>query len=127
MEDKKKLNFISKIILQETNWDCRVPMTPEKKFFVPLSIPLWGFIEPTHVHLVTHLNFVFHASFGHIVGATAYPSITYSFFFILLDIVLFKFIQLVRDNFQFTEVGTVIQFHGPVKFDFNIFHFLLLN
>ena len=78
---------------QEETFDCRIPMFPDKSFYVPLTIPIWGLVEPTHMHIGysfsffqhrfvlkqkkdDHLNFVFHAASGRILGASAYPGIS---------------------------------------------------
>ena len=55
------------------SWMCRIKMTPEHEFFLPLSIPVWGVQEKDHCHVDNHLNFIFHAVQGKIIGASAYP------------------------------------------------------
>lgn len=69
-------------------------MSPKSDFFVPFSIPIWGVIEADHMHVNNHMNFLFHADAGVIMGASAYP---------------------VRDRFQFVKMGSVIVLHGAVK------------
>jgi len=73
---------------------CRIAVAPKHEFFVPFTIPLWGILESDHFHVGTHLNFVFHAKTGKILGVSCYP---------------------VRDRFQFVKDGTIIHLHGPVK------------
>jgi len=77
------------------NWICRAAMAPGHDFYIPFTIPLWGVVEPDHVHVGNHLNFVFHGDNGLIIGVTAYP---------------------VRDKFQVLVVGDTLEIHGPVKF-----------
>lgn len=86
--------FARSVMQQESGWNCRVPMSADRTFYLPLVIPLWGVVEATHLHLNQHLNFVVHADEGRIIGISAYP---------------------VRDQFQFGRVGSMIQLHGPVK------------
>jgi len=88
--------FAVRVISQTAAWQCRVPMSAdrEKAFFLPLTIPLWGIVEETHLHLNYHINFLFHADDGRIIGAAAYP---------------------VRDRFQFGRVGSLLNLHGPVR------------
>jgi hypothetical protein len=31
-----------------------------KDFYVPFTIPVWGVVEPDHVHIDNHLNYVLH-------------------------------------------------------------------
>jgi len=76
------------------NWICRAAMAPGHDFYIPFTIPLWGVVEPDHVHVGNHLNFVFHGDNGLIIGVTAYP---------------------VRDKFQVLVVGDTLEIHGPVK------------
>jgi len=85
---------IRRFVLQDDNWSCRIPMAPDHEFYIPFTIPIWGIAEPDHLHIDNHLNFVFHAEKGKLLGVSAYP---------------------VRDRFQFTKVGTVITMHGAVK------------
>eukprot|EP01100_Stratorugosa_tubuloviscum_P005429 TRINITY_DN2421_c1_g1_i1.p1 TRINITY_DN2421_c1_g1~~TRINITY_DN2421_c1_g1_i1.p1 ORF type:complete len:176 (-),score=56.99 TRINITY_DN2421_c1_g1_i1:98-625(-) len=82
------------LIQREEDWRCRIAMAPGFSFYLPFNIPVWGIVERDHIHIDNHLNFVFHADQGKIIGVAAYP---------------------VRDNFQFTKVGSIITMHGPVK------------
>jgi hypothetical protein len=77
---------------------CRVPLDNELsaghlRFFAPVTITLWGIAEGSHLHVNTHVNFVFHAHRGYILGAAAYS---------------------VRDHFQIVQPGGVLQLHGKV-------------
>eukprot|EP00741_Cyanophora_paradoxa_P017137 tig00020960_g16549.t1 len=83
----------AKIKLEQT-WQCRVPMVPSKKFFVPFTIQMWGVVEEEHLHVDAHVNLVFHADAGMIIGAAAYP---------------------VLDRFQYGKQGSLINLHGPVR------------
>ena len=56
-------------------WNCRVAMTNDANSFrIPFTLPLWGVVEPRHIHVDNHINFVFHMDQGWIIGAAAYPS-----------------------------------------------------
>eukprot|EP01116_Phalansterium_solitarium_P003645 TRINITY_DN14467_c0_g1_i2.p1 TRINITY_DN14467_c0_g1~~TRINITY_DN14467_c0_g1_i2.p1 ORF type:complete len:236 (-),score=49.52 TRINITY_DN14467_c0_g1_i2:188-895(-) len=85
---------LRRLILRDENWACRIGMAPEHDFFIPFNIPVWGVVESDHMHIDNHLNFVFHADAGKIIGAAAYP---------------------VRDRFQFAKTGSVLTMHGPIK------------
>jgi hypothetical protein len=54
-------------------WPCRVAMSSDHQFYIPLSIPLWGVAESDHIHINNHMNFVFHAEKGKVIAAAAYP------------------------------------------------------
>ena len=95
IKDKKFYDHLVQIIKLEKTWQCRIPMNKKKDFFVPFTIPLWGVVEPDHVHIDNHLNYVLHVDKGNIVAATAYP---------------------VHDRFQFGRAGSLISMHGPVRF-----------
>ena len=62
--------------------------------FVPFTIPVWGFVEKNHIHVDNHMNYVFHVDSGFIIGAAAYP---------------------VRDHFQETQKGSILNMHGAVR------------
>jgi len=90
---------ISALIKGEANWNCRIPMVPQlpgaqHNYYLPFSIPVWGAVEKDHLHVDNHLNFIFHAQQGRILGVAAYP---------------------VRDRLQLGKQGVVITIHGPVK------------
>ena len=56
-------------------WNCRVAMTNDANSFrIPFTLPLWGVVEPSHIHVDNHINMVFHMDQGWIIGAAAYPS-----------------------------------------------------
>eukprot|EP01095_Lingulamoeba_sp_RSL-Kostka_P011785 TRINITY_DN4579_c2_g1_i1.p1 TRINITY_DN4579_c2_g1~~TRINITY_DN4579_c2_g1_i1.p1 ORF type:complete len:237 (-),score=57.10 TRINITY_DN4579_c2_g1_i1:689-1399(-) len=90
-EDYEKLSSLSQ---QQSSWECRINVAPEVDFHIPFAIPIWGVVEEDHMHVNNHLNFVFHALDGKIVGATSYP---------------------IRDMFQFCTVESIIHFHGAIK------------
>ena len=69
-------------------------MSKQTDFFVPFTMPVWGVVEPDHVHVDNRVNFVFHVDKGLIIAATAYP---------------------VHDRFQFGKPGSLISVHGPGK------------
>eukprot|EP00455_Lapot_gusevi_P024455 TRINITY_DN2546_c0_g1_i4.p1 TRINITY_DN2546_c0_g1~~TRINITY_DN2546_c0_g1_i4.p1 ORF type:complete len:228 (+),score=11.20 TRINITY_DN2546_c0_g1_i4:75-758(+) len=85
---------LSKFLLLQESWQCRIPISFERSVFMPFTIPLWGIVEPTHMHVNVHSNFVVHVQSGHILGAGAYP---------------------MRDRLQVIGVGSVMYFHGPVR------------
>eukprot|EP00164_Ancoracysta_twista_P006563 GFYU01009156.1.p1 GENE.GFYU01009156.1~~GFYU01009156.1.p1 ORF type:complete len:232 (+),score=11.26 GFYU01009156.1:89-784(+) len=85
---------LASYISQEDQLVCRVPMTPERSFFLPFVISHWGVVEEGHFHIDNHMNIVFHADDGLIQGVAAYP---------------------VRDKFQHAKLGSVINFHGQVR------------
>eukprot|EP00824_Muranothrix_gubernata_P001353 TRINITY_DN11523_c0_g4_i1.p1 TRINITY_DN11523_c0_g4~~TRINITY_DN11523_c0_g4_i1.p1 ORF type:complete len:252 (-),score=40.51 TRINITY_DN11523_c0_g4_i1:32-787(-) len=87
-------DHLASFIEQKRTWQCRVPMTPDSRFYLPLALPLWGITEPDHFHLDNHMNFAFHADKGRIIGATAYP---------------------LRDRFQLGRPDSLIHLHGPVR------------
>lgn len=95
--DEAAFQFISDVLQQKKAWNCRVPMTKDQKVFFPITIPLWGFAEATHVHLNQHLNWVFHYVDGRIIGGACYT---------------------VQDKLQFSKPGSVVNFHGPVRWFF---------
>mmetsp|Transcript_24089 Transcript_24089/g.41444 ORF Transcript_24089/g.41444 Transcript_24089/m.41444 type:complete len:250 (-) Transcript_24089:159-908(-) len=87
-------DLLVKYIKLEETWHCRVPMTPERKFYVPFILPIWGIVEDDHIHVDNHINFAFHVDSGTIIGAAAYA---------------------VKDRFQYGKVGSLINMHGPVR------------
>ena len=117
-------------------------MAPGLDFYLPFTIPVWGVVEVDHMHVDNHLNFIFHADRGRIIGVAAYPGnpfLLYLFFFfgwlphcailvfnarLITNVVLsFRVAAIdmvsndgaVRDNFQYAKPGYVITIHGPVK------------
>eukprot|EP00276_Gloeochaete_wittrockiana_P014128 CAMPEP_0184332102 /NCGR_PEP_ID=MMETSP1089-20130417/1360_1 /TAXON_ID=38269 ORGANISM="Gloeochaete wittrockiana, Strain SAG46.84" /NCGR_SAMPLE_ID=MMETSP1089 /ASSEMBLY_ACC=CAM_ASM_000445 /LENGTH=239 /DNA_ID=CAMNT_0026655345 /DNA_START=22 /DNA_END=738 /DNA_ORIENTATION=+ len=91
--DQQTYDTFAQLINSNDTWYCRVPMSPERTFYVPFTIPLWGVVEADHLHVNNHMNFVFHADQGKVIGVAAYP---------------------VRDRFQFGKPGALINMHGPV-------------
>ena len=55
------------------SWDCQVRISPKEEIFVPFSIPVWGFVEPNHLHIDNHFNFIFHGYEGKVLGGASYP------------------------------------------------------
>lgn len=94
VQDEQQYAHMSALIARDKSWECRIRLLPELDFHVPFFIPVWGVVEPTHIHVDNHMNFVFHAWAGKILGVAAYP---------------------VRDSFQPATPGGVITVHGPVK------------
>ena len=86
--------FAAAVVQGDVGWNCRVPMSKDRSFFLPVLVPLWGVAEPGHLHINQHSNFIFHVDEGRIVGAAAYP---------------------VRDKFQYDKVKSMLNMHGPVK------------
>jgi hypothetical protein len=107
IDDSDSFEFFSALIEREKHWECRIKMMPGLDFWLPFYIPVWGVVERAseaaraangaavdHLHIDNHLNFIFHAFHGKILGVAAYP---------------------VRDRFQYGVPGSVITVHGPVK------------
>eukprot|EP01083_Nonionella_stella_P086599 240704_1 len=51
---------------------CRIPISADSTYFLPLAFQFWGVIEPTHLYLSSSVNFIFHANKGALVAASAY-------------------------------------------------------
>eukprot|EP00823_Brevimastigomonas_motovehiculus_P002016 TRINITY_DN1306_c0_g1_i1.p1 TRINITY_DN1306_c0_g1~~TRINITY_DN1306_c0_g1_i1.p1 ORF type:complete len:236 (-),score=25.56 TRINITY_DN1306_c0_g1_i1:76-747(-) len=102
---QEEYTFAERVMKQEDAWQCRVPLSSDHTFFLPFSIPLWGLVEPSHIHLNYHMNFVFHVDDGRIIGVGVYP---------------------VRDRFQFGRVGSLINLHGPIRW-FNKHSYMSLS
>lgn len=85
--------FVAALVRGEESWSCRVAMSADRGFYLPLQLPLWGVAEEEHLHINHHMAFVFHVDAGRIIGAAAYP---------------------VRDRFQLTRVRSTLSLHGPV-------------
>ena len=64
---------LTDVIDRRTTWSCRVMLMPDTDIWIPFSIPLWGLVEPTHLHVDNHINFLFHAFRGTLIGVAAYP------------------------------------------------------
>jgi len=94
IESIEHYRHLAAMITRVEDWDCRVKMGPKDEFYLPFNFPMWGIVEGDHIHIDNHMNFLFHANEGKIIGVTAYP---------------------VRDNFQFLRPGSVVTIHGPIK------------
>jgi hypothetical protein len=96
--NKTVFEHFAALMQTEENWNCRIPMVPEvpdgHNWYLPFTIPVWGIVERDHIHMDNHLNFIFHAHNGRILGVAAYP---------------------VRDQLQFGKEGSIITIHGPVR------------
>jgi len=86
--------YLKRLVVRDENWSCRIAMAPDHEFYVPFTIPIWGVAEPDHMHIDNHLNWIFHADGGKILGVSAYP---------------------VRDRFQLVVPKSVITLHGAAK------------
>ena len=64
---------ISDVINLKIAWNCRVQVTPNADFWIPFNLPLWGIVEPTHIHVDNHMNMIFHGFRGSLMGVAAYP------------------------------------------------------
>ena len=74
-------------------WQCRVAINPESNFYIPVAFNIWGVAEMDHMHIVNHMNIIFHADHGQIMGVSIYPGIYFIFFFIFIYfIILFLFL-----------------------------------
>lgn len=94
IEDEEEYERVRLILQQKEAMECRVPMSADRHFFLPLAVQLWGIVEETHVHVNYHVNFIFHAAEGSLLGAASYP---------------------VRDRFQYVKAGSTLNLHGPVR------------
>jgi hypothetical protein len=93
VDNEDLYKFTSAVLRGEASWTCRVPMSADRSFYLPLVLPLWGVSEESHLHINHHMAFVFHADQGRIIGAAAYP---------------------VRDRFQLVRMRSTLSMHGPV-------------
>lgn len=90
------VEWLIELIQQKKTWNCRALMTPGHDVWIPFSIPIWGVVEGTHIHVDNHLNFVFHAWQGSLLAVAAYP---------------------LRDQFAYIDrKGGSLSIHGHVKF-----------
>eukprot|EP01130_Rhizamoeba_saxonica_P000399 TRINITY_DN1035_c0_g1_i7.p1 TRINITY_DN1035_c0_g1~~TRINITY_DN1035_c0_g1_i7.p1 ORF type:complete len:199 (+),score=17.52 TRINITY_DN1035_c0_g1_i7:373-969(+) len=94
ISDHDEYLYIARIISRNENYECRVAKAPGMQFYIPFTIPFWGVVENNHLHVDTHMNYIFHAYHGDIIGATAYP---------------------VQDRFQTIRGKDIIHMHGVVK------------
>lgn len=93
LRDDAEYERLRRVLAQEETYECRVPMSADRSFYLPVTLQMWGLVEATHVHVNYHMNFVFHAAMGTLLGASSYP---------------------VRDRLQFVKTGSTINLHGPV-------------
>ena len=94
MADSGAYALFREVVSQTKPWHCRVRVEPDGSHYAPLVIPVWGVLEGDHLHVDNHIQVVFHATAGRIIGAAAYP---------------------VQDKFQFVKPGSVISMHGAVR------------
>ncbi|KAJ3117393.1 hypothetical protein HDU96_006918 [Phlyctochytrium bullatum] len=92
--DEAMYNMIKLSLVGQAGYVCRVPMSKDKTIFWPLTINFWGAIEDSHIHLMTHWNFVLHALEGFFLGGSVYP---------------------LRDHWVLAPPGGFIIIHGPVR------------
>ena len=100
---------------------CRVPMVPDKEFYIPFTIPLWGVVEADHTHVGSHINLIFHAEDGKLTGVAAYPGILFSFSLyrrssLFLPLSSLSSQYIVLDSFQYIAPGSIFHIHGPIKY-----------
>ena len=86
--------LLTSLVQLSASWHCRVAVTPAAQHFVPFVLPLWGVAEGDQLHVDNHVNFALHADAGKVLAVAAYP---------------------VRDRFQFVKDGSVVSFHGPIR------------
>ncbi|KAI8607958.1 hypothetical protein BC830DRAFT_1174836 [Chytriomyces sp. MP71] len=92
--DAPMYTMISNSLNKQAAYSCRMPMSKEGGLYFPLTFAFWGQIEDTHIHLMTHWNFLFHAIDGFFLGGTVYP---------------------LRDHWVMAVKGSIIMIHGPVR------------
>jgi len=92
----EQYNDIKQILKQEKSMQCRVPISADEinKLYIPLSLPMWGYVQNQHSDVTNHYNFLFHVVDGIINAAAAYP---------------------VKDQFQTITKPSIFTLHGPVK------------
>ncbi|KAI8841332.1 hypothetical protein BC829DRAFT_15467 [Chytridium lagenaria] len=92
--DENMYNMIKLSLVGQSGYVCRVPMSKEKSIYWPLTFNFWGAIEESHIHLMTHWNFIFHAMEGFFLGGSVYP---------------------LRDHWVLAPPGGFIIIHGPIR------------
>ncbi|KAJ3200341.1 hypothetical protein HDU67_002125 [Dinochytrium kinnereticum] len=92
--DESMYNMIKLSLEGQAGYVCRVPMSKDKSIYWPLTFNFWGAIEESHIHLMTHWNFIFHALEGFFLGGSVYP---------------------LRDHWVLAPPGGFIIIHGPVR------------
>lgn len=90
----KQFEFIQKSLQSSSSLSCRIPYSADFLFYVPLSISFWGIVEPTHFHINTQMNFIFHINEGRIIGAAVYA---------------------IRSRFAEVVINSTLQLYGTVK------------
>jgi hypothetical protein len=80
-----------------------------------MEIPIWGVVEPQHLHINNHFNFVFHGIKGRIVGASIYSGMRIARLIVQNVGDVFVMYVVVRDAFQVVMPGSMFAMHGPVK------------
>lgn len=45
LADTAMYQFATAVMKQEAGWNCRVPMSKDRSFYLPVVIPLWGIVE----------------------------------------------------------------------------------
>jgi hypothetical protein len=86
--------YVRELLKNEEAMMCRVGMDADDKYHLPVAITLCGLLEEDHIHINYHHQFVFHADDGLILGMAMYPA---------------------RDRFQAVKEGSILNFHGPVR------------
>jgi len=98
IQNESDYNFLASLVQRQQHWTCRMAMVSEvpegHDWYVYFTIPLSGVVEGSHMHVDNHLNFIFHAASGRIIGMAAYS---------------------VRDRLQTAKQGSTITMHGPAK------------
>eukprot|EP01086_Lenisia_limosa_P003517 TRINITY_DN18079_c0_g1_i1.p1 TRINITY_DN18079_c0_g1~~TRINITY_DN18079_c0_g1_i1.p1 ORF type:complete len:234 (-),score=22.74 TRINITY_DN18079_c0_g1_i1:14-715(-) len=93
--DKEFYEVLSQLVTFGAPLQCRIWMTKDRKFYIPLALQFWGASTDTHIHVSSHLNIAAHASNGIVLGMGAYP---------------------VRDTFQLIPgPGSQYTMHGALK------------
>ncbi|EGG18418.1 hypothetical protein DFA_03912 [Cavenderia fasciculata] len=95
---KEMYEQLTQNIKQENSWECRIPLSPDDKLkiYIPVHIPVWGFVQTDHLDVTDHINVLFHEEDGIIHGATIYP-------------VKDKFVQVKSD------LRSTLTYHGHIK------------
>lgn len=63
--DQPLYNFMRNVINGQAQYRCRIPLSKGNSLLhVPFAITLWGAVEDTHIHVMNHLQFVFHVVDG---------------------------------------------------------------
>ncbi|TPX61394.1 hypothetical protein SpCBS45565_g07279 [Spizellomyces sp. 'palustris'] len=86
--------FLRNAIEGKAPFMCRVPLSKDKTYYMPLTISLWGALEPAHLHVMNHINFVFHVVDGFFLGGSAYA---------------------LRDHYVLGAEGGALTTHGPLR------------